>query len=91
MLLQFMEFTHEFSDHRLVVTDLQGHYDTNTNTYRLTDPVLLSKNRAVFGCTNMLTFTEKTSCLFYSILNFSIVFYWTKRNRQMFENLPRVR
>ena len=51
-----MEFTYDHSGERLVVTDLQGCYDEATNTYRLTDPVLLSRNRAVFGCTNMANF-----------------------------------
>ena len=71
-----MEFTYSFSEEKLVVTDLQGCYDEATNTYRLTDPVLLTKNKALFGCTNMRSFLSEIKNFFKKIdclANFLVV------------------
>ena len=74
-----MEFTYTISDHKLMVTDLQGCYDKRTNTYRLTDPVLLSKNRKLFGCTNMQKFIDQKYCFPQHKIYFLKIFFSGQR------------
>ena len=53
ILIEFSLFTHKYTNGFIMVTDLQGYHDKDTNTYILTDPAIQCTSLDLFGRTNI--------------------------------------